>query len=453
MERSGRDTADRTFFMRLTPALSSLALLAALPALAFDLPAPLADDDFRKDPEAVVMLGRDLFYDPILSGNREVSCATCHHPRFATGDGVSLGVGDGGKGLGPDRVADPKNPPEARVPRNAPPLFNLGHAGLTVLFADGRIEADDTRPAGFRTPLETDMPLGFDGILSAQTMFPVLSPTEMAGHYSENEISTAVRQGRFTGEGGAWGLIAARVAKVPAYADAFHAAYPETKARGIGFTDISNAIAAFMAEEWRADASPFDAHLRGETPLTGAAADGMALFYGPAGCAECHSGPLMTDQKFHAMGAPQLGPGKAESFETHARDLGRMRVTGNPDDAYAFRTPMLRNVTKTGPWGHAGGHDDLRAFLADHAEPVIGLTRYTPAAVLPEVGLENDWRVMDDPAERDAIAAAVRVDPRPLSDAELDALMAFLETLTDEASLKGKYGIPDSVPSGLPVER
>ncbi|WP_051155928.1 cytochrome-c peroxidase [Salipiger mucosus] len=432
---------------------ASLALCAAT-ALAGP-PDPLDPMDFMPVDRAEARLGQMLFYDPILSGNRSVSCASCHHPRFATGDGVSLGLGDGGIGLGPDRHADPDNPPEQRIPRNAPPLFNVGHADLKALFADGRIEIDRSRPSGFRTPLEDAMIPGFSGILSAQTMFPVLSPDEMAGHYQENDVSKAVRQGRLTGPGGAWDLIARRVAAVPAYVEMVREAYPwiETPDE-IGFTDISNAIAAFMALEWRADDSAFDRHLRGEAPLTGAALEGMALFYGEAGCAACHSGPLLSDHGFHAMAAPQLGPGKAESFETHQRDLGRMRVTGHEADAHAFRTPMLRNVTRTGPWGHAGGHDDLRAFLRDHADPVAGLDAYERQAVLPQVeGLAADWAVMENAEERGAIAAAVTQPAHPLSEADLDALMAFMAALTDEASLSGRLGVPQSVPSGLPVDR
>lgn len=437
--------------MRLILLSLVIGLFPAGLAGAADLPAPLDPSEFTRQSEAEVTLGQMLFYDPILSGNRTLSCATCHHPRFATGDGVSLGLGDGGVGLGPERSADPENAPEQRIPRNAPPLFNLGHKSISVLFADGRIELDANRASGFRTPLEDEMVVGFSGILSAQTMFPVLSPDEMAGHYQENDVSKAVRQGRLTGDDGAWDILAQRVAAIPAYAEMFEAAYP---GHVIGFTDISNAIAAFMAEEWRATDSAFDRHLSGAAPLGEPAASGLALFYGDAGCSTCHSGPLLSDQQFHAMGAPQLGPGKAERFEGHQRDLGRMRVTGRSEDAYAFRTPMLRNVTRTGPWGHAGGHDDLRAFLRDHADPVAGLGAYTPSAVLPEVaGLAPDWQILDDPAERDAILASIARPAQPLSESDLDALLAFLEALTDEVSLKGRLGIPESVPSGLPVDR
>ena len=434
--------------------LTLIGFLAAASAGAGELPHPLTDADFRPVDPAEAQLGQLLFYDRILSGNRNTACATCHHPRFATSDGLSLGLGEGGVGLGPDRVADPKNLPEQRIPRNSPALFNLGAREITRLFADGRIEVDPNRASGFRTPLEDDMTLGFDGILSAQTMFPVLSPDEMAGHYQENDVSKAVRQGRLTGEGGAWDIIAKRVAGIPAYSEAFAGVYPEiATGREIRFTDISNAIAAFMEAEWRSDQSPFDAYLRGEAGLGPEALRGLELFYGEAGCADCHSGPLLTDHGFHAMGAPQLGPGKAERFESHQKDIGRMRVTGRAADAYAFRTPSLRNVTRTGPWGHAGGHTDLGAFLRYHMDPKAGIEGYVPTAVLPELpGAAPDWTMLEDVAERGAIAAAAHVGQTPADDAIAD-LLAFLESLTDEAALKGRLGVPERVPSGLPVDR
>ncbi len=445
---------------RLGAALLVLVPLGAPPPLAQAapvLPPPLGEVDFAPvDPEEAA-LGQLLFYDPILSGNRNISCASCHHPRFGTSDGLSLGLGEGATGLGPARHVTAENRPEQRIPRNAPALFNLNARAVTRLFHDGRIEVDPSRPSGLRTPMEEEMVTGFASVLSAQTMFPVLSPDEMAGHYNENEVSKAVRSGRITGPGGAWDKIAARVRAVPAYQARFAAVYPEIGAgRALDFTDISNAIAAFMALEWRSDSAPFDAVLRGEAPLAGAAAEGAALFYGELGCAGCHAGPLLSDQGFHAMGAAQIGPGKAERFESHARDEGRMRVTGRAADRFAFRTPMLRNVLATGPWGHAGAEADLRVFLRDHAARGAALAPLQGGAVLPDLpGTKPDFAVMDDPAQRAEIAAAAAAagPGRALSPAEVEALMAFFETLSDPVALNGRLGVPAAVPSGLPVER
>lgn len=437
--------------------LPLITLFAAFGSLAWAEmpPKPLVNADYRAHSAAEVTLGQLLFWDAELSGNRNISCGTCHHPRFGTGDGVSLSLGEGGTGLGPARRTAPTNLPEQRIPRNAPALFNLGILDLRSVFHDGRIEADATRASGFRTPLEDEMVSGFASLLSAQSMFPVLSPDEMAGHYSENEISKAVRTGQLTGPNGAWEKIAARITAIPAYKAQFAVVYPDIAAgRPIHFTDISNAMAAFVSVEWRSDTAPFDAWLRGTAPLPALAAQGADLFYGAAGCSACHSGPLLTDQGFHAMGSPQLGPGKGERFEAAQRDIGRMRVTNKAADAYAFRTPSLRNVTATAPYGHAGGHSDLRAFLMYHADPAAGLDAYTPQAVLAEFApAKPDWTVANDPTEIAAIKHAIQQPPRPLTNPEADAILAFLDSLTDPTAIAGRLGIPAAVPSGLPIDR
>lgn len=128
---------------------------------------------------------------------------------------MALTLGEGAVGLGPDRRATPENVPELRVPRNAPALWNLGAAEFAAMFHDGRLEADANRASGLRTPLENEMTLGFSGPLAAQAMFPVLSADEMAGHYAENDVAKAVRQGVITAPGGAWSLLADRVAAIP----------------------------------------------------------------------------------------------------------------------------------------------------------------------------------------------------------------------------------------------
>lgn len=426
----------------LVPALS----FADRSALNFE-PVTWASAD-----PAQVELGQLLFYDPILSGNQSVSCATCHHPSLGTADGVSLSIGDGGIGLGRDRVIDTDNPPEQRIPRNAPALFNLGADEFTVMFHDGRLEADPSRPNGIRTPLGDSMTEGFDSVLSAQAMFPVLSADEMAGHYSENAISQAVRMGHLSLPGGAWEQIAERVEDVPQY----RARFDEVLGAGapIHFTDISNMIAQFIAFEWRADGSPFDRYLAGEDGLSDVQQQGLNLFYGDAGCSACHAGTFQTDHAFHSIAMPQLGPGKAARFESHARDEGRMRVTGAPEDAYAFRTPSLRNIAQTAPYGHAGAYASLEAVVRHHLDPVASLHAYDrEQAVLPDLPGAEDWRIMDNADDLAAIAASNDLEPIQLVDGEVRALVAFLAALTDPSSRAGRLGIPDSVPSGLPVDR
>lgn len=401
---------------------------------------------------AAVELGQLLFYDPILSGNRNIACSTCHHPRLGTGDGLSLGLGEGGIGLGPDRKPDPANLPEQRIPRNAPGLWNLGAPEFTVMFHDGRLEDHPDHPGGIRTPLGEDMVAGFDDALAAQAMFPVLSADEMAGHYSENEVAQAVRLGQLSTPGGAWDRIAARVEAIPAYRVAFDEVLGE--GTPITFADIGNVLADFIRFEWRADMSPFDAYMLGQGDLPKAAKRGMELFYGAAACSQCHTGWFQTDHGFHALAVPQIGPGKAARFETHSRDEGRIRVTGRAEDAFAFRTPSLRNVGQTAPYGHSGAFATLEDIVRHHLSPEQSLSSYSKSqAVLPQLEGAQDWTIQDNAAERAALIAAVDLDPVSLTAAEVADIVAFLHALTDEEAAKGRLGVPAEVPSGLPVDQ
>lgn len=439
-------------FQKVAGVLAGIAAYVLTTTSSSAGPLPSADVNFPEFDAPRIELGQLLFFDPILSGNKTVSCATCHHPKFNTADGLSLGIGDGGIGLGTDRKVDAANPPEKRIPRNAPALFNLGASEFVSFFHDGRLEVDKTRASGIRTPLGGEMESGFASLLSAQTMFPVLSAAEMAGHFSENDVSKAVRQGVLTGDGGAWDILAKRVEAIPEYRAQFDPIIGSDKP--IYFTDISDAIAAFVDFEWRATNSPFDLHLRLGQQLDAQAEAGKQLFYGDAGCATCHSGLFQTDHQFHAIAMPQIGPGKAAGFERHQRDEGRMRVTGNLADAYAFRTPSLRNVAHTSPYGHSGAYGTLEEVVRHHLDPVGSLNAYLEAsAVLPvEVG-KDDFAVMRNPEEVAKIAAANALASVDLDEQEIGEIIAFLNALTDPQSLKGALGIPTSVPSGLPLDQ
>lgn len=395
-------------------------------------------------------LGRDLFYDPILSGNKTVACATCHHPAFGTSDGVALAFGDGGIGLGPKRVPDPTNLPEQRIPRNAPALFNLGFPEFSSLFHDGRVEL---LPDGqIRTPLGPVPDVGALPILSALSGFPVLSPDEMAGHYSENPVAEAVRRGILTGPDGARQILADRVTAIDGYRARVMDLIGENTSTE--YAHIAKALAIFMAHEWRADNSAFDLYLCSEETLPPKATKGMDLFYGKAACSDCHTGRFQTDHGYHAIATPQIGPGKAERFETHARDLGRMRVTGRDADAYKFRTPSLRNVALTAPYGHSGAYADLESIVRHHLDPVGSLYSYKPTEVaLGTLEGATDFEVLRSDDDMTAIADANELQPVALSDEEIEQVIAFLNALTDREGIDGRLGIPEEVPSGLPVPR
>lgn len=439
---------------RILVAVVSMAAVVSVmvPALAEMAAIPsLSDDDFYADGRPVaekVELGRLLFFDKVLSGNKNIACATCHHPVANSGDALSLPVGAGGVGLGEQRV--PGDGALARVPRNAPALFNLGAREFTALFHDGRVAVDPAHPSGFVTPAGDDLPVGLDNALAAQAMFPVTSGTEMAGNPGENPLGDAAA----IGPAGVWDGLAARLRAIPAYVEYFVAVFDDVDgAEGISFVHAANAIGAFEAVAFRADNAPYDRYLRGETDaMDPAARRGYELFAGSAGCMGCHSGPLLTDQSFHAIAMPQIGPGKGdgEGYE----DFGRERVTGNPADRFKFRTPSLRNVALTGPWGHGGAYTSLEAVVRHHLDPVAALHAYDSSQAMlpsrPDLDAQ-DLLVQTNASLRDAIAGANGLAPLAMADDDVADIVAFLEALTDPASRDLNDLVPESVPSGLPV--
>ncbi len=437
---------------------------AALPSLAAPLPPAIGNAQFPTHSPAKVDLGMALFWDKILSGNQNISCASCHHSLAGTGDGLALPVGEGGKGLGVARDTGlGADAIHERVPRNAPFVFNLGANEFTEMFHDGRIQADAGFPSGFKSPAGLNLPEGLDSALAVQAMFPVQSGTEMAGQSGENTIANAAGMGNLAGVGGVWAQLADRLRAIPEYLTLFQAAYPGevSLAADITYVQAANAIAAYEDVRFRAINSPFDRYLRGDrSVLSAQAVRGMTRFYGSARCSTCHSGSLQTDHGFHAIAMPQIGPGKGDPANAGAGlgDLGRGRESHDPADNYKFRTPSLRNTAITGPWGHAGAYDTLEAVVRHHLDPVASLNAYdTAQAVLPPAGPDNpsiddhDFAVQNNAADRAAIAGANALTPTSLSEADVAAVIAFLHALTDPASLDLRSTVPMRVPSGLPV--
>jgi len=244
------------------------------------------------------------------------------------------------------------------------------------------------------------------------------------------------------------------------YVEMFIAAYPEEiqVASDITYVHAANSIAAFEAREWRFDNSPFDQYLRGnKKALSTQARIGMNVFYGKGGCGTCHSGPFQTDQDFHAVAMPQIGPGKGDNlagYNDGHDDFGRERVTAKAQDRFFFRTPTLRNIALSPPYGHAGAYNSLEAMVRHQLDSVNSLHEYDQEqAVLPSrPDLDvMDFIVMDDDDRRNAIAEASELNPVKLKEKDIQALMAFLHALTDPAALDMRGDVPAGVPSGLPV--
>lgn len=387
-----------------------------------------ANFDLKTTPEAIpypdqnvasddrIALGRLLFFDPILSGDKDVSCATCHHPAFAWGDGRDVSIGVGGIGLGPDRVRGIiGEPTQFLTPRNSPTVLD----------------------AAFNRPFEGDENwdgrMFWDGRLTSledQARAPIRSADEMRHEaYTAPEALTRVLE---------------RLQEVPEYISLFEESFPEVAATvldqfGPDFEHLvingdtySRAVAAYERELCTAD-SPFDQFVRGnDEALNSSQQRGLELFF-KRDCASCHSGAMFSDYDFHVLGVKQGGGGKPQIHDGgDGSDLGRYLSSGAAVDRYAFRTPTLRNIALTAPYFHTGGvgtngdYQTLRSVIEFHVRG------------------GNDEEL--PPNQISPLVTPIELDEQQISD-----LVAFLESLTATRLLSDRVDptVPASVPSGL----
>ena len=388
--------------------------------------------------QPLVQLGRALAFDKILSGNRDISCMSCHLPGFATGDGRSLSIGQGGTGLGPERI----HPVGALIARNAPAALNLHAVG--PMFWDGRVFVDAGgtmhTPAGAKVTPEMQSVFEF-GALSAQPMFPVLSREEMRG-FSGNELAAIADDH----ETEIWAGIMDRLGSISPYPQMFEAAYKGQKFEDMTFAHAANAIAGFLISELSFNNSPWDRFLAGDDGALSPVQLAGAKNFMAARCSQCHNGPAFTDNQFHNVAIAQIGPGTGDGPDGHD-DFGRMKVTGLSSDRYAFRTTPLRNVELTGPWGHDGAFTDLRAFVDHYSESDVKLHTYDASQLEP--GLQGTVQHTADAilATRDPLLDGVVFTPQ-----QVDEVTEFMRALTDPAARDLRLLAPRRVPSGLPVD-
>ncbi len=277
----------------------------------------LSPPDNPATPEKIE-LGRLLFYDPILSGNKDVSCATCHHPEFGYAESLELPIGVNGKGLGQSRVfRKPNNIPFTK--RNSQSLLNIAFNGI-----------DNN---GQYTPATAPMfwDLRASG-LEEQALIPIKTLEEMRGHdFHEEDIIPEVVK---------------RLNNIPAYRKEFNTVFPEDK--DITDTNLAKALAAFQ-RSLTANNSRFDKYMRGDkSALSAREIEGMQLFIS-SGCARCHGGPMLSDFKPHVLGV-------ADNDKLGFSDSGI-------DQTYAFRTPTLRNLRRTRPYMHNGKIQTLESVM------------------------------------------------------------------------------------------
>lgn len=387
---------------------------------------------------ALSRLGQMLAFDKILSGNRDISCMTCHLPPLATGDNRSLSIGQGASGLGPNRV----HPTNAFIPRNAPSLFNL--TAMTSLFWDGRVTRDSL--GGFHTPAGSQLTPAMArvmefGPVSALGLFPVTNREEMRAQ-AGNELA-AIPDSDNTA---IWRAVMQRLGAIPEYRRLFEAAYPGTRFEQMSFAHASNAIGGFLVDRFSFVNSPWDRFLAGEDHALSAEQLAGAQVFMTIKCSLCHNGPAFSDNQFHNVAVAQFGPGKGNG-PGGTDDFGRMNVTGNVADQYRFRTTPLRNVELTGPYGHDGAIIPLHDFIGHYSESDLKLLSFDPGTLEPLLqGLmvPNASAVI---AARDSIILGV-----VLPDQLVDQLTTFMSALTDPAARRLNSTVPARVPSGLPVD-
>jgi cytochrome c peroxidase len=284
--------------------------LSALPATY------LSPTDNPGSPEKIE-LGRLLFYDPILSGNKDVACASCHHPEFGYAESLPLSIGVNGQGLGEKRRFSAHNDiPFTR--RNSQSLLNAAFIGIN--------EKGEYQPE--KAPMFWDLRAGG---LEQQAMFPVKTFEEMRGPgFTEENIAAEI-------EG--------RLKKIPGYRKRFAAVFGD---HPITADNISKALAAFQ-RSLVANNSRFDLYMRGDkSALSTREIEGMQLFLS-VGCARCHSGPMLSDFKTHVLGV-------VDNEQLNVSDSGFQNT-------YAFRTPSLRNLRFSRPYMHNGKIRELKDVM------------------------------------------------------------------------------------------
>ena len=390
-----------------------------------------------------VVLGQALFFDRILSGNRDTACATCHHPVAATTDGLALGVGTGTDTPGAVSIFRVRGEGREFIPRNAPEIFNRGSEQWHSAFWDGRVS---TVGGEIVSPAGDQLPEGLTTPLQVQAMFPVTSRDEMRGNLDDvalgNEIA-AIDDTDFTG---IWNALMERLLANETYRQMFSEAFPEVPEASLGFQHAAIAIAAFEAQAFGMNDSPFDRYLGGDlSALSNEAKQGAALFYGQANCVSCHSGTLMTDQQHHNLAVPQLGPGKDPAS---GLDFGRFGVTNSISDLFKFRTPPLRNVAQTGPWMHNGAFATLEDVIQHHGDAEASLANYDPAQHLFQHDLQELF--VDDEEVNQWMLETKESNNLAIVGNRVSLLVAFLESLSaPDLTERLHWTMPTSVPSGM----
>jgi len=267
-------------------------------------------------PDAQVELGRLLFWDPILSGEKDVACATCHHPDYAWADGRALSLGPGASGLGPDR----EDHSDGRIPvvkRNSQSILNTAYNAI------GRRGRGRGRQA-VRSMDQATAPMFWDhrvSSLETQALEPIKAFEEMRGSAYAEDVAVD--------------SVVSRLRTIPEYRRLFDEAFDD---EGIHPETLAAALAAFQRTLVAVD-SPWDRFRAGDTSALSEQEQRGMRDFDAVGCDRCHGGSMFSDFQLHAEGV-------AENPLLAQPDTGNGR--------FQFRSPSLRNVALTAPYMHNG---------------------------------------------------------------------------------------------------
>jgi len=411
----------------LTPATRVIALL--LLAVMAARPSPAASTQtssrFARSADEMALndlqlLGKRLFEDRNLSEPRGESCASCHQPQHAFQGNNGSPIPAVALGSTPDKIGVRKTP--TIMYKTYSPAF-----GFYKDVDDGK-ETLEAKGGQFWDGRASD--------LAEQAMGPLLNPIEM-NNPSIEAIVDKVKAG--------------------SYADLAKSLFGESALDDpkSAMTNLTKAIFAYEATERFAPfSSKFDDWLRGKARLTPLEARGFELFTNPkeGNCIACHVGKtdskdptdwIFTDFTYDAFGVPR-NPAIPANADPTRFDLGLCKRPGIeailPKEIKLeslcgrFKVPTLRNVASSGPYYHNGAFASLRDAVAFYATRDTDPKRWYPKLKTGEADKFNDLPgAYKDNVNTEEVPYDRRPGQKPrLSDRDVDALVAFLKTLTDK---------------------
>ncbi len=304
--------------------------------------------DNPQTPEKIE-LGRLLFYDPVLSGNKDVACATCHHPSNGYAEYRDLSIGVNGRGFGSSREFNKPNDIPF-VKRNAQTILNSAFNGMDIY--------NDYDPEN--APMFWDVR---SKSLESQSLEPLLAMEEMRGkRFTKEEILAEVTT---------------RLKNIPEYVSLFEEAFINEQ-EPINTENLAKAMAAFE-RTLITNNSRFDQYLKGDSEAISLSEKEGFKVFNEAGCGNCHNGAMFSDFKPHVLGVP-TNP-KLSTFD---KGIG---------EEYGFRTASLRNLRFTAPYMHNGQFNTLKEVLEFYEDIAGGKEKHPEVKKDQYDPLINDLRL------------------------------------------------------------